>query len=933
MSRRCHLIPLTALRLLWLMLVASPMGPAPAQSWTETTWEDFADGQFDAAGQNLYASHDGSLRSIHRFDLNQDGQLDLIFNNTHDTTAFLDATLAHFAADRTLATSPLAVRGSLRGTAADLNQDGHADLVFLPNRSGVQAPRRFLTVIWGGADGWPAHRSNEALPVYEPADMAVADLNADQWPDLVVLSHRPSYTGLSPAREMVVRIFWGGEQGYSLLRYKDVAVPLATALTSGDFDQDDVTDVALLTQEGHLLVGWGRDGDNELSISPQPLFESPIAGAQCLESHELDTEGAAALIVGTDRKAIVATRCDSARAWRPWQTLAPLSATGLAIGDLDGDQQPDLVATHLTTTHAMGGERGAAAGAGTVRVLWGSPEGYDAQRTLELQVPFAHAAAIGDVDGDRHADLAVAVYQGESTFAAASQIFFGNGHRALTPSPSGVATSGATDVMIVPVRGRTAANVVFCNSQGGTLDERVPLQIYWGGERGFDPAQMDEIPFTSGYEASAADLNADGFVDLIAMNSGHGVDGPNPGLGANIFWGSEQGFTAERRTVLRERSLGSSHVADLDRDGYLDLALGAFETHEEDVLTIYYGSADGFSRDRRVTLPSSTRSIGASIADYNHDDWLDIAVVDSTTHRVRIFWGSGAGFDAERRQELEVPMAIDFETADLNADGHLDLIVGSYADPNTNQRDTGIYIYWGGDAGYSAFNRQWLPGMTPIGLTVADFDDDGWLDLFSPHYHGNGMREAIACYLYWGGPDGLHSNRKTVLICDSPSDALAGDFNNDGLLDLAVASHTRHGDHKTRSLVFYNDGRRFEDPQVTRLPTHGTHWMYFQDLGHIHDRSYQQTYVSSVFQWEHAATAGRLTNQARTPTGTRLTFEVQSASAPDRLDQQSWRTLDDEVFTLDAQDRCLRYRAVLHSDNGDRFPIVEEVRITLTADR
>ncbi|MEX0744807.1 MAG: FG-GAP and VCBS repeat-containing protein, partial [Phycisphaeraceae bacterium] len=497
MSRRCHLIPLTALRLLWLMLVASPMGPAPAQSWTETTWEDFADGQFDAAGQNLYASHDGSLRSIHRFDLNQDGQLDLIFNNTHDTTAFLDATLAHFAADRTLATSPLAVRGSLRGTAADLNQDGHADLVFLPNRSGVQAPRRFLTVIWGGADGWPAHRSNEALPVYEPADMAVADLNADQWPDLVVLSHRPSYTGLSPAREMVVRIFWGGEQGYSLLRYKDVAVPLATALTSGDFDQDDVADVALLTQEGHLLVGWGRDGDNELSISPQPLFESPIAGAQCLESHELDTEGAAALIVGTDRKAIVATRCDSERTWRPWQTLAPLSATGLTIGDLDGDHQPDLVATHLTTTEAMGGERGAAAGAGTVRVLWGSPEGYDAQRMLELPVPFAHAAAIGDVDGDSHADLAVAVYQGESTFAAASQIFFGNGHRALTPSPSGVATSGATDVMIVPVRGRTAANVVFCNSQGGTLDERVPLQIYWGGERGFDPAQMDEIPFTS----------------------------------------------------------------------------------------------------------------------------------------------------------------------------------------------------------------------------------------------------------------------------------------------------------------------------------------------------------------------------------------------------------------------------------------------------
>ena len=61
------------------------------------------------------------------------------------------------------------------------------------------------------------------------------------------------------------------------------------------------------------------------------------------------------------------------------------------------------------------------------------------------------------------------------------------------------------------------------------------------------------------------------------MNSQHGGAGDDPFAGANIFWGSPSGFDLEkRRTVLRERNLASSTVADLDRDGFLDLVLGAF---------------------------------------------------------------------------------------------------------------------------------------------------------------------------------------------------------------------------------------------------------------------------------------------------------------------------------------------------------------------
>src|SRR5439155_12762553 len=106
----------------------------------------------------------------------------------------------------------------------------------------------------------------------------------------------------------------------------------------------------------------------------------------------------------------------------------------------------------------------------------------------------------------------------------------------------GFRTSGTTDVAFTPSEKELPGRVVFCNSIGGKLDENVPVHVYLGGKDGFDPERLWKIPFHSGYEASAADLNADGYVDLILLNSGHGGSADDPTLGANIFWGGPKGF-------------------------------------------------------------------------------------------------------------------------------------------------------------------------------------------------------------------------------------------------------------------------------------------------------------------------------------------------------------------------------------------------------
>ena len=85
----------------------------PASSFTDDTFEDFAAGTLDAGGQNLYVSRDGKVRTINRFDLNDDGHLDLLFNCTHDTYQMLPATagiVGQGPQRRAASTSPSRVR-------------------------------------------------------------------------------------------------------------------------------------------------------------------------------------------------------------------------------------------------------------------------------------------------------------------------------------------------------------------------------------------------------------------------------------------------------------------------------------------------------------------------------------------------------------------------------------------------------------------------------------------------------------------------------------------------------------------------------------------------------------------------------------------------------------------------------------------------------
>ena len=105
--------------------------------------------------------------------------------------------------------------------------------------------------------------------------------------------------------------------------------------------------------------------------------------------------------------------------------------------------------------------------------------------------------------------------------------------------------------------------------------------------------------------------------------------------------------------------------------------------------------------------------------------------------------------------------------------------------------------------------------------------------------------------------------------------------------------------------------------------------MWTEDMGHIYNRGWKQTYQSSAFTWDQKATKGMFSYGADEPEGTAMSFEVRSATQPSGLGNQPWRPVESGRFSVNPEDRTLQYRANLQSDNGDRFGVLDSVRVEL----
>jgi len=940
------------------VLGAIAFQPAPV-IWRQDSFQEFRRGTLEDGGANLYVSARGAVQLVNRWDYNNDGNLDLLFVGNHDNRESLDASLYTNRGGAFDASAPAALptSGGNWGLIRDLDGDGFADIVIANTDNGTLGDLDSF-VYWGSAKGF-SPRNRSELPTFFAGKPAAADLNKNGYIDLVFPSG--SLYALHPGDEVYDRgsyVYWGGPGGFRKESRLELPTSNAKAAAVADFDGDGWPDIAFANYSAknntQILIG-GREnvpvGPTDSFIywggpkgfSPDRRTGIRTDQATMVRTYDLDGDGRPEPVF-LDRRGLVVCRNLGGRRLEPVLLPEAKAARDFAIADLNRDGRPDLVLARDTGTIALG--------TGALKFAF--------DRAISLPVQHARSCEAADLDGNGYPDIVFLNNNDGDSYDTKSYVYW-NGLEGFSANRrQELPSSGAASAAVGDVNRDGRPDLLILNAMGGHL-RRTPTYIYFGNTKGeYTPAARRLIETEGANDGASADFNDDGYTDLVLTQNlrlnpqdlfAQLKSKSKPPLESDgkveaqpLYWGGPDSFANLKTTYLPMFGSYGASVADLNRDGYLDLVLSGYFRRsgaETDVSRIYYGGPDGFTLDRITELdtPGAEPSL---IADFNRDGWLDIVFPNRKTGQTEgsiLYWGGPNGYSKQHSTILQTAHTTRAQAADLDGDGWLDLIFSNQIESGSQFSST--LIYWGGLEGFSTRRHTRLPTWGGYGICVADYNRDGYLDIAVPSYKGFHTRTTES-RVFWGGAQGFNDTNYAALQTESGAECMAADFNRDGWTDLLILCHRRDAnsqapgqpaDHATNSFLYWSGPGGFQRKPYL-IPTVGTHCNNSVDYGNVYDRKLRWGYTSAAFDFGGRAPRTIHWNAA-TPFRSFVRFQIRTAPTAGGLSAAPWRGPDGPggFYTRAGQtigeagpnDRWMQYRFELGFDEGTGNPEVTAV--------
>jgi hypothetical protein len=299
------------------------------------------------------------------------------------------------------------------------------------------------------------------------------------------------------------------------------------------------------------------------------------------------------------------------------------------------------------------------------------------------------------------------------------------------------------------------------------------------------------------YKLLAADFTGDGTTDLAVNFHDLGLLTIERGNGRGRFKHLAQ--TPIRPANGKGFIEGSYNfsAADLDGDGKLDLAVGCRETF----VLLARNMGDGHFKPM-VRFPTESAAKGVALADLDNDGRQDLLYTARGTGRSDdTKTGSLYLRRGLRPWEFGEPIKLEagisayyVETADLNGDGFLDLLV-----PNELGRTASFWISPGRSI-FATPSKLVREVVTTSGFRIndvraRDFTGDGKLDILTANWSSSTVS------LFPGNGDGTFQAERLMEGGKHCVFFAVGDFDRDNDLDFAITHWTE--DFAT---VFINDG-------------------------------------------------------------------------------------------------------------------------------
>ncbi|MFH1551194.1 MAG: FG-GAP-like repeat-containing protein [Planctomycetota bacterium] len=205
--------------------------------------------------------------------------------------------------------------------------------------------------------------------------------------------------------------------------------------------------------------------------------------------------------------------------------------------------------------------------------------------------------------------------------------------------------------------------------------------------------------------------------------------------------------------------------------------------------------------EHRLSGPNCMWRTNPALGDVNQDGYLDIAAKPRKGKwgiRCWLYDGKGGWIDSSEGLPAGFMAGGGLKFADINKDGNLDIIVGAHG--------MGIAAYFGDGEGKWTEASNGLKGLPvtadAMDVAVADFDEDGHLDIVFAGWHAN-----TGIVVFAGDSKGNWKRMQTTGLPDAghASAMISADFNNDGHMDIAgsIARVTS----RQYDPVWLNDGK------------------------------------------------------------------------------------------------------------------------------